>query len=85
MFTRTLCRAARNLTLAPPLALALATAALAQPDAGHVLGRWAGLPQAAFLPPAQAGGLGAKVRVTIRLRRPLRTSAIRSGVSSRLR
>jgi adenosylcobinamide-GDP ribazoletransferase len=32
--------------------------------AGHVLGRWAGLPQAAFLPPAQPGGLGAKVRVT---------------------
>lgn len=32
--------------------------------AGHVLGRWAGLPQAHFLPPAQAAGLGAKVRVS---------------------
>jgi adenosylcobinamide-GDP ribazoletransferase len=31
---------------------------------GHVLGRWAGLPQAHFLPPAQPGGLGAKVRVS---------------------
>lgn len=32
--------------------------------AGHVLGRWAGLPQARFLPPAVQGGLGAKFRVS---------------------
>jgi adenosylcobinamide-GDP ribazoletransferase len=59
--------------LALGLSLLLSYAALVPLDgpdfaaaavAGHVLGRWAGLPQAYFLPPAQPGGLGAKVRVS---------------------